>query len=189
MLSLPAQSRIHCSSSKSTSLKVQHLLLISPRPDLQKPAVYFELENCLLEKYDLDGVRVHRISRYKSTDQNSVLEVRECRDLDVGKMGTVFRAISNIQDRDACEKLDYWHEVNISSGRAEEVLEANIKLELGEEAAWNLSEIKAAEHIYLPALQMLKQMDGVGWHNDNGIDPRTVPPPPLQQARQNYVFW
>jgi hypothetical protein len=114
-------------------------LLISPRPDLQKPAVYFELENCLLEKYDLDGVRVHRISRYKSTDQNSVLEVRECRDLDVGKMGTVFRAISNIQDRDACEKLDYWHEVNISSGRAEEVLEANIKLELGEEAAWNLS--------------------------------------------------
>jgi hypothetical protein len=170
-------------------------LLIFSRPDLQKPAVYFELENSLLEKYDLDGVRVHRISRYKSTDQNSILEARDCRDLDVGKMAvpgkprTVFRAISNIQDRVACEKLDYWHEVNISSGRAEEVLEANTKLKLGEEAAWDLSKIKAAEHIYLPALEMLKQMDGIGWWNDNGIDVRSRPLPSPQQPQQKYVFW
>jgi hypothetical protein len=165
-------------------------LLTVLRPDLQKPAVYFELENSLLEKYGLDGIRVHRVRRYKSTDQNSVLEIDECRDLDVAAMGvprkptTVFRAISNTQDRIACEKLDYWHEVNISSVRAKEVLEANTKLELGEEADWDLSQ----PNIYLPALEMLKQMDGIGWWNNNGIDIRNRPLPP-QQPQQKFVFW
>jgi len=102
----------------------------------------------------------------------------------------VFRGISNVlDDRFACEKLDYWHEVNISSARAEEVLKANTELELGEEASWDLSKIKAAEHIYLPALEMLKQMDGIGWWNENGIDIRNRPLPPPQQPQQPYVFW
>jgi hypothetical protein len=169
------------------------------RPDLRIPALYFEMDDSLCEQYELCGVRVHRISQYKSKDENSILEVRECRDFDVGsrpvpgpgRPRTVFYAISNIEERDRvpCDKLDYWHEVSVSSAQAMEIFEQNLQLELGEEASWNLSEVKAAEAIYLPSLEMLRKMDGVGWWNDNGVDVKKVPPPPPRQAQQPYIFW
>jgi hypothetical protein len=153
------------------------------------------LEDSLSEKYELDGVRVHRISRYKSKDQKSILEVRECRDLDVdavpvpGILRSAIAATSCMSERPCYEKLYTWYEATISSALVQEVLEANTQLELGEEADWGLSGVKGAEAMYLPALEMLKVMDGVGSYNHNGVDVRTCPPPAPQRPQQKYVFW
>jgi hypothetical protein len=50
------------------------------------------------------------------------------------------------------------------------ILEQNEKLELGEK--WTpekLSELDIAKSIYLPALEILKQMDGIGQYNHNDL--------------------
>ena len=66
-----------------------------------------------------------------------------------------------------------WYEATVSSVNADTVLEMNKTLELGEEAAWTASELEkldAAADVFLPALGMVKGMDGVGFYNNNGLD-------------------
>lgn len=127
----------------------------------------------------IDGIRVHRISRYSSADHKSVLKVSEITELDVNAIVdpttdiTVFKAIPSGILRPGCEKVDLWHEVSISSVDANKVFEQNKKLELGDEAGWTteyLSKVHALEAMLLPACEMLKRMDGVGYYNDNGVN-------------------
>ena len=143
---------------------------------------------------------VHHTSKYKSADKaaNSFLSVSEIRALDVdcrcpfeGATFQIYKAESPPQRQNDSEGLNVWHEVNISSAKVDELLKQNTSLGLGDEAEWSpemLNELDAANSICLPACEMLKQMDGVGIHNDNGVDfrelstSRSSPPKP-------FFFW
>lgn len=108
---------------------------------------------------------------------------------------TVFKAIPSSIPRPGCEKVDIWHEVSISSVDANKVFEQNKRLELGDEADWTteyLLKAQALEAMLLPACEMLKKMDGVGFYNDNGVDPsaRVRQQYPEEQPQQeNQYFW
>ena len=97
----------------------------------------------------------------------------------------IYRAESPHQQQNQAGSLNVWHEVSISSAKVDEQLQKNKNLEFGDEAKWSpemLNELNAANAICLPACEMLKKMNGVGIHNDNGVnlpDPSTnkVSPP------------
>lgn len=87
-----------------------------------------------------------------------------------------------------------WHEVSISCPKADHILEQNKTLELGEETSWTpekLSAVDALPSLYLPACEMVKQMDGVGFSNNNEMPIQATPAPSLAefQAPQEYYFW
>ena len=107
----------------------------------------------------------------------------------------IWKATASPVPREGKDRLDFWHEVSISSNKADELFEQNKKLELGDEASWtpeSLSKVDAAQAMYLPACEMIKKMDGVGYWNENGVDVKkamstitassTRPPPQM-------VFW
>lgn len=66
-------------------------------------------------------------------------------------------------------------------------------LVLGEEPSWTpekLSEVNAAQSMYLPACEMLKQMDGVGFYNDNEVDVKAAErQEPSEPESGPYFFW
>lgn len=67
-----------------------------------------------------------------------------------------------------------WYEASISSARAERVFKENAGMEFGDEASWTADKLKEEgvfKNLYLPAIGMLEQMDGVGSGNDNGRNP------------------
>jgi hypothetical protein len=58
----------------------------------------------------------------------------------------------------------------MSSAQLNGILEQNEKLVLGEKTTpEKLSELDIAKSIYLPALEILKQMDGIGQYNHNDL--------------------
>jgi hypothetical protein len=141
--------------------------------------LFFQLDDITAKRFELAGVRVHRISRYKSNNAKSILKITNLQLLDI----LIFSAPDAIYFKlspvpaccKPCEKLGEWFEVSMSSTQLDDILEQNEKLGLGEEAEWTpeeISDLDIAKSIYLPALEMLKQMDGVGQYNHNGIDIR-----------------
>ena len=91
--------------------------------------------------------------------------------------GTYFKSSPVPADFRPCETLGQWFEVSISSAQLDIILQQNERLGLGEEARWTpqeVSDLDIAKSIYLPALEMLKQMDGVGQYNHNGINIRSM---------------
>ncbi len=143
--------------------------------------MFFQLDEIMAKRFELAGVRVHRISRYKSNDAKSILKISNLNLLDILMLSTpdgIYFKLSRVpSDCKPCEKLGEWFEVSISSAQLDGILEQNKKLVLGEEAEWTpeeVSDLDIAKSIYLPALEMLKQMDGVGQYNHNGIDIRSM---------------
>jgi len=125
-----------------------------------------------------DDVTVRRICQYKGKDNKSILKVSECIALDTNGAQNnentliIFSAMPGPTDRRPWEKLNRWYEVAIISSEVDTLLEQNKSLELGDEAGWtveNLADIDAAATFFLPACQMLKQMDGIGCRNENGV--------------------
>jgi hypothetical protein len=158
------------------------------------PVLRFELSDALSSQFQLDGLRVHRISKYRSKDNQAILKVSDIQDLDVrnrsipDKNITIFEAKRNMSPRKATEKLDFWYEVSISSPLVDDALAQNKLLSLGDEADWTaerFSKMDIAEKTCLPACQMLKQMDGIGYYNDNGIDVRSQFSAPSSAASIN----
>ncbi len=143
--------------------------------------LFFQLDEIMAKRFELAGVRVHRITRYKSNDAKSILKISNLHLLDILMLsapdGLYFKLSPVPVDCKPCEKLGEWFEVSTSSAQLNGVLEQNEKLELGEEAKWTpeeVSDLDIAKSIYLPALEMLKQMDGVGQYNHNGIGIRDM---------------
>jgi hypothetical protein len=171
---------------------------------LTKPYLQFEASNSLVGggKLVLDGIRCQCITEYESANGKSVLRVSEITELVVfpidvpEKDVTIFEAKTNDVYRPGREGVDFWHEVSISSVEANKVIQQNRNLELGDEAAWtpeHLSKMNAAEAMYLPACEMLKQMDGIGFYNDNGVDRNARPPkqsPALEvEQKPRFQWW
>jgi len=109
-----------------------------------------------------------------------------------GKDSKVFHAAI---DDTQYEPGTFWHEVSISSVQANKILLENTSLELGDKASWTLqilSNADAAQAMYLPACEMLKKMDGIGYYTENYINPSAAVPPPSkieQEAHVPYQFW
>lgn len=169
--------------------------------------LYFEVPQ-IFECLQIHGVRVRRINRYRSQNNKSSLNISEVRELQMfdvpGDGCTIWKAIASTQSHtkilDPFQGQKYnmlylWHEASISCPEADEIFEQNKNIELGEEARWNskdLTDIGAMQCLYQPACEMLKQMDGVGFYNDNEIDAEAVLRASRTQSqaeKKPYYFW
>ena len=164
------------------------------------PMLFFEVPHCF-QDFAVFGVRVRRVARYKSLHGNSMLNVSEVRELQMfdteGEVCTIWKAVG-CPEPDTLLSLGYkmfyiWHEVSISCPEADAMFEQDKDIELGEEASWDtkkLSEIHTIQALYLPACEMLKRMDGIGFYNDNGMDARAVQSAyEVEKQPAEYYFW
>ena len=172
-----------------------------PSPKPSTPCLYFELDNSF-EKAGLciDSILVRRVAKHNSADSdaNSILGISEVRALDVdsrcpfqGATFQIYKAEPPPEHLQELGDLSIWHEASISSVKANEQLKQNTTLELGDEARWTpetLEELGAVNAMCRPACEMLKQMDGVGYHNDNAIDVQETSASESSPSKP-YIFW
>jgi hypothetical protein len=166
--------------------------------------MFFNINVPMAERFEITGVRSNRILKYKSKDTKSMFKISELYALDiqtfsVAQESTVYFKLSpGPATRKPSQKpgLVHWFEASISSVELDKIMEENEKLGLGEEAQWNpeqISELGIAKSIYLPALEMLKKMDGIGQYNYNGQDVRSGLSVSASQLTgepdQQYKFW
>ncbi|RFN53040.1 hypothetical protein FIE12Z_2623 [Fusarium flagelliforme] len=94
-------------------------------------------------------------------------------------------------------QIGQWYEASISSIKAEDVLQENVGLELGEQTSWSTDELKrhgAFKAVCEPAIRMVRQMDKVGNSNENGHGTQTDQPPfdaiqYLEDKEKKYSYW
>ncbi|RGP65294.1 hypothetical protein FLONG3_9270 [Fusarium longipes] len=94
-------------------------------------------------------------------------------------------------------RISEWFEARISSIKAEDALQENIGLELGEQTDWSPDKLErhgALRAICEPAILMVRQMDPVGNSNENGHGTETDQPPfdavkDLRNRSKNYSYW
>ncbi|KAI1068248.1 hypothetical protein LB507_004847 [Fusarium sp. FIESC RH6] len=94
-------------------------------------------------------------------------------------------------------QIGQWYEASISSIKAEDVLQENVGLELGEQTSWSTDEMKrlgAFKAVCEPAIRMVRQMDKVGNTNENGHGTQTDQPPfdaiqYLEDKEKKYSYW
>jgi hypothetical protein len=134
------------------------------------------LDKELAQRFDLQDLAVRRECCFDSKEASAVLKIIEVQSLDVEDawksdgLSCIFWGMSGPKDRKPYEKLSSWHEVSIASAQATKAFEENKSLKLGEEAAWTADSISsAAWDMCSPACEMLKQMDDIGWNNENGV--------------------
>jgi hypothetical protein len=147
----------------------------------------------------LEGIRLHKVNSHRSTSNKSILVLTEILDLEcqIGKP----KGQDNVHVISArCDKMipgsdgdgeKRWFTASIESVRGNEILAQNVDLELGDEAGWTpetFATVGVLGDLYIPACQMLKEMDDVGFYNNNGVRraPRAPKPEPPQTP---YSFW
>lgn len=143
--------------------------------------------------YTLESLRVHRISHYADTNKCMNLKVSEIYDLDRSSLTKtekeIFKAVHCATPRSLSEKTS-WYEISIESPTLNEMFEENTKLDIGAEISYTTEQDTQPlliQHLCLPACQMLKHLDGVGFHNSNGITVERHPK--LQPINPPYQFW
>jgi len=148
-----------------------------------------------MHNIDVDIVRIRRNAQYRSTDRMSILNVTEVNDLSLRSRPidekTAYHAFAtgSAQHPYGEARLPLWFEIGIKSAKAEEHFEQNLKLEFGEEVAWTQETMMKAgvlKAICQPASDLVKQMDGVGFWNCNGLEPvaRAVESSTAEERRQ-----
>jgi len=136
----------------------------------------FELD--LHHSFAFHTVRVAKKSTYTSYDGKSKLNIVEFRDmgikLHVIPAGESNRHIYEVWAQTARDNISYkecsWFEVSILSTKAEQYFEQNKGLEIREETPWRKQDFQNHDllaALYRPACAMIRQMDGVGYFNDN----------------------
>lgn len=140
----------------------------------------FELD--LQHSFAFHTVRVAKKSTYTSSDGKSKLNIVEFRDMGI-KLHVVPASESNrhiyqVWTQTARDTTSYkecsWFEASISSTKAEQYFEQNKALEIGEETTWRKQDFQNHDvlaALYRPACAMIRQMDGVGYFNDNPFGP------------------
>jgi len=123
------------------------------------------------------AVRVRHIARYTSKDGRSLLDLTYLRDMDVQfPEGGEHDDSSRLEAFPMTEAVargvfSSWYEASVSSVKAEEIFVENEGIATGDESQWDIGTLSAAgvlEALYTPALEMVRQMDGVGATVDNG---------------------
>ncbi|KAH7410920.1 hypothetical protein BKA64DRAFT_741554 [Cadophora sp. MPI-SDFR-AT-0126] len=165
-----------------------------------RPYLSWKLDNSLQKKYLIQDVTVRRIYEYKSIDQDSLLKLSELQSLDIDGGSTeksfwVYEAKPSNLDQPPIKKLTTWYEASVTSIKLDSFLKQNENLDLGDETAWTLEDtanMEVSKAIYSPALEMLKQMDGIGQNGHNGSDYRSRQPSEhvmQAQANEPVVWW
>ncbi|EPE31588.1 hypothetical protein GLAREA_12344 [Glarea lozoyensis ATCC 20868] len=147
----------------------------------ESPKLYAEIDRDLEEKYTLQEIYLHKVNLHRSSNNRSVLSISEVLAFITnicsppGKPDV--RIIRATYYNGPGSGFNYrWFTASIESVRGNELLVQNKKLELGEEAGWTPETFAdVLPDLSIPACQMLKQMDHVGYYNENGI--RRSPPP------------
>lgn len=139
---------------------------------------------------NVKNVRILTKWRHLSPDFKSALEITEVKQLVVkqlschtsnprGLLQKDFHARSRDAQTSRIMELkgdpSRWYEAAVISATLEDVFKANTIISVGEKANWeveNLKEMGAFPSLYQPALEMVKQMDHIGWNNDNGYGQR-----------------
>ena len=125
---------------------------------------------------------------------DSMLEVTEVEQLEFGPSrnpgdkweGHFARAWSKKKTRMMRDKGEFprWYEASVVSRTAEELFGQNQSLLIGQKTAWTTKEMRKKgifASLYLPAIQMLRRMDGCGANEDNHVNTDKVP---IVQGRQ-----
>lgn len=84
---------------------------------------------------------------------------------------TVYKATPAAVKMSPSDAETLWHEISITSAEADKAFKENEKLEYGEEVRWSvkgMEERGVPDALMRAATSMVRQMDGVGWYNDNG---------------------
>lgn len=181
-------------SIRSLSLEEISQALTFYRKDLSEPELSFQLPKAM--NVEIWDIQVHRMYRYKSPDQKSVLRIKESRKLHASYISVgdnfVHHAISKKPAGEVSNQLGnqcHWFEFSVLSTSIEEALRLNKSLEIGEEARWDEKKTfddETLQTLYVPACQMLKKIDGVGFHNDNGYRPNRYEPNPYNAEPRNF---
>jgi hypothetical protein len=125
---------------------------------------------------EIFSLRIRKTKSYLSHDRQSKLHITEvnksCGDMLKVKDKDINVYFFREEKKEQTKEETNWFEVSLASVTMDEFLEENPQLQLGQESQWRLKDLsknKVSECLIRPACEMLTQMDGVGFYNDNGL--------------------
>ncbi|RKF76626.1 hypothetical protein GcM1_225001 [Golovinomyces cichoracearum] len=173
--------------------------LFTPEDNI-KPNLTFEIKYPTSQRYFLHRVAIRHVDRFISRDNESILQISEVQSLDFlvkeypAKKSSIFHVFVTQGEEDSHQKLKLWYEVAISSKRIDDALSKYQGLELGELPDWQTKSLESSfspRSIYRPACWMLRTLDGIGNHNDNGLEIGKYSPTRsnLHQSSASVYYW
>lgn len=132
-------------------------------------------ETSLKHQVHVHEVHVRRICFHEN--KSTILEVTEIQNLRVEfidhteRKTRIVRAWSIGDISKELRNKPTWFEVSISSKEMNRALQENEKLDLGEETQWkteHMMEKCVGSELFAKACNVIKQIDGMGFYNDNG---------------------
>jgi hypothetical protein len=153
-------------------------------------------------------LRALHIARYSSKDGATFLDLNQVQEL-ATKDQTYVKPTSAMADKtisrfhatpsnEKPRKGVYaaWIEASISSAVAEQAFAENSDISLGDEVTWTSEALEKAgvfSSLLLPSLAMLKRMDSIGHHNNNGLDhkekPNTTQAQRTRESWSGFSYW
>ncbi|RKF72683.1 hypothetical protein GcM3_097017 [Golovinomyces cichoracearum] len=173
--------------------------LFTPEDNL-KPNLTFEIKHPTSQRYFLHRAAIRHVDRFISRDNESILQISEVQSLDFlvreypAKKLSIFHTFVTQGEEDSHQNLKLWYEVAISSKGIDDALSKYQGLELGELPDWHTKSLESSfspRSIYLPACWMLRTLDGIGNHNDNGLEIGKSSPTrsSLHQSTASVYYW
>ncbi|KAJ8071133.1 hypothetical protein OCU04_001473 [Sclerotinia nivalis] len=166
-------------------------------PGNEKPNHSFKIPRRITDEFEIYHLKIRKTRTYNSLDGSSKLHITEVDKSCGHKLPVKNQEIvvyifpeekkDHNMERNSEEVSTYseekkdpsmetnWQEVSITSVAMNNLLQQNMKLELGEEVRWTIQDLavkKVSNSFIKPACTMLVQMDGVGFYND-GQDLKT----------------
>ncbi|APA05916.1 hypothetical protein sscle_01g006860 [Sclerotinia sclerotiorum 1980 UF-70] len=160
-------------------------------PENEKPNHYFKIPKQIADEFEIYHLKIRKTRTFNSLDGSSKLHITEVDKSCGHKLPVKNQEIvvyifpeekkEHNMERNSEEVSSYseekkdpgmetnWQEVSITSVPMNNLLQQNMKLELGEEVQWtiqDLAEKNVSNSFIKPACTMLVQMDGVGFYND-----------------------
>ncbi|XDG09229.1 hypothetical protein ABKA04_008844 [Annulohypoxylon sp. FPYF3050] len=140
--------------------------------------------------------RVCNIASYDKPNTSDIMEIREVHDMlpndfvdeDGTGKGTVhFSQRPEFKERG---ELATWYEVSLQSKKVNEALQQNRDLELGEVVDWSPKELQEAgafDELVRSAIEVVKNIDGVGYWGDNDQDTMIHGMPQVVSTRRSQM--
>ncbi|KAI2464562.1 hypothetical protein F4781DRAFT_439477 [Annulohypoxylon bovei var. microspora] len=125
---------------------------------------------------------------------STMMEIREVHDMaPTGITETTDKVTALFQQRPVSEQLGHlgtWYEVSMQSKTVNKALQQNRDLELGEEVDWSpekLQESGAFDELIRSTIEVVKNIDGVGYWGDNYQDAMIHGMPPTGSTTHSHV--
>ncbi|KAM3074828.1 hypothetical protein ACMFMG_008241 [Clarireedia jacksonii] len=145
-------------------------------PDQSKPNHAIQIPDHLFPFVEIYSLRIRKTKSYLSQDRHSKLHITEvdksCGDMLKLKDKEINVYIFREEKKEQTKEETNWFEISITSVMMDDFLKENSHLQLGQESQWRLKDLvtnKVSERLIRPACEILTQMDGVGFYNNNGL--------------------